>query len=113
MSCKTTCNIEIGSGRCKGDCCGPVPIPKEVLDRNRFKIQRPIAQEIEMFPGEFVPLTRDLNCVFLTKDFKCAIYDERPWVCRKFGSGDPSPRLQCPHGVVTEEIVFEPLNLKG
>ncbi len=45
-----------------------------------------------------IPIDEHVVCGFLTTDFKCAIYDQRPDVCRKFGSvAETHEMLICPH----------------
>jgi len=39
----------------------------------------------------------DFQCVFLTEDKKCSIYDKRPLICKAFGKVK-SERLTCPEG---------------
>jgi Fe-S-cluster containining protein len=68
---------------CKAACCGCFPIPKELYEKNKDKIVSPIK---ELPIGDDIMLiTEYLSCAFLTKDFKCNIYNERPEICRKFG----------------------------
>lgn len=42
-----------------------------------------------------IPITSDLLCPFLKKDLGCAIYEDRPEVCRKYGD-ETHPMLCCP-----------------
>lgn len=86
--------------RCKAGCCKICPIEKEIFDRNREKIVEKTVHEIlienpnpEIFDqrGEFVnseymvPITESTNCCFLNSDYTCNIYEDRPYVCKKFG----------------------------
>lgn len=81
--------------KCKADCCGPVPIPNDVYERNMF---HRIGEVDELFqgPGWVIPFPKgeDLKCVFLRPDFQCNIYEDRPDVCRQFGFVE---ELQCPY----------------
>lgn len=63
------------------DCCGPVPFNKEEIKR--------IGQK----PG-FDP--SDLKCKF-SHNGGCDIYENRPMVCRIFGTVPSEPLLTCPH----------------
>lgn len=92
------CREAIAKGECQANCCGPVPIPNEDWKRLRFKKKRAIYMLMEdVFPGVVIPLGFDAHCVFLTHDFRCAIYDQRPEVCRQFGDRkETHPLLQCP-----------------
>jgi len=49
---------------------------------------------IENDEGNIYTFTEDIRCVFLSPDFKCPIYDDRPEVCRKYGLTDELP---CPY----------------
>jgi Fe-S-cluster containining protein len=76
-----------------GKCCGPVQISKEVFERNRAK-----AAQIEYLidDGKTVYAVRaDGKCVFLNEEMKCAIYEERPQVCKDFGSNPNGQILLC------------------
>ena len=46
--------------------------------------------------GEVVlPFTKDLSCPFLKEDLSCAIYEDRPNICRKFGD-ETHILMSCP-----------------
>src|ERR1700759_2775322 len=80
--------------KCKAQCCGIVPIPKEIYKNNQENIIRTPHQIIEN-EETFIPLTKDSYCVFLNEDLSCNIYEERPDICRKFGD-ESHPMLCCP-----------------
>lgn len=81
--------------RCKAQCCGPAPIPKNKLNILKEFIVRDIVEIIKLRPGHMVaPITESKYCCFLGKDFKCNIYDNRPHVCQIFGKGI-NRKLQC------------------
>ena len=45
-----------------------------------------------------IALTDDLSCIFLNENYKCKIYENRPFLCKMFG--DPSQKndlLKCHH----------------
>lgn len=65
------------------DCCGPVTASSEEMANLPVKS---IAQH-EAAHAE-------LNCPYLGKN-GCEAYDERPLICRLFGT---TPRLPCPNG---------------
>ncbi len=76
-----------------GKCCGPVPFEIGFYEANRDKIQTQAVNEIYgAFPGMVMPLTEFGECVFLTKNKRCAIYDQRPHVCKLYGT---IPKLIC------------------
>jgi Fe-S-cluster containining protein len=67
---------------------------------------------IGMFPAEFAQITRvggepprlDLltrRCNYL-RDGQCAVYDDRPYICRAFGV---TPIMPCVHGCEAERIM--------
>lgn len=65
------------------DCCGPVTTSSEEMAR----LPRKTAAEQDAALAE-------LNCVHLGPQ-GCTVYDERPLICRLFGT---TPRLPCPNG---------------
>jgi Fe-S-cluster containining protein len=84
--------------KCKSECCGIVPIPADVFERNRAKLQQPCKIIADLIPGQVIATGANLTCGFLSPDHKCVIYDERPDVCRKFGSVEETHEmLICPH----------------
>jgi len=76
-----------------GECCGIVPIPTNVWNKSKDKINKAIKQ-VHVSESFVFPITEDLKCCFLGEDEKCLIYDERPEVCRKYGQCDELP---CPY----------------
>jgi Fe-S-cluster containining protein len=89
---------------CKADCCGCFPFHKITFELFKNKIiEKPI--EINEFKNngdEFILLlTKSGKCIFLTKNFKCNIHDDRPNICRIFGINE---FLQCPHISAAGEI---------
>jgi Fe-S-cluster containining protein len=91
-------SLPCDTGRCKAECCGVVPIPEDIYIRNRHLLQRRVKVLDNIFPGQIIAADKNLVCGFLTADFKCAIYNERPEVCRKFGSiGETHEMLICAH----------------
>jgi|688.fasta_scaffold476626_2 Fe-S-cluster containining protein len=91
-----------------GKCCGLVPFTKAEKDALSLELQEKYAWEL--FGNGFIPLPKDglsgetilkaiedFQCVFLTEDKKCSIYDKRPLICKAFGKVK-SERLTCPEG---------------
>jgi Fe-S-cluster containining protein len=71
---------------CKAECCGIVPIPKELAKRHEQMAQAKAEEIVAWGENDVVPLTEDAFCIFLDRDTKkCVIYKERPDVCRKYG----------------------------
>lgn len=72
-----------------GDCCVNTPIERDLVDRMREKFQRTVIKEHisrEIKGVTYLTIvTADNMCVFLDKENKCVIYQNRPWICRDFG----------------------------
>ena len=81
--------------KCKAQCCGITPIPKEIYHRNKDNIVRESKEIIET-DDAIISITDDAYCVFLNGDLSCNIYEDRPSVCRKFGD-ESHPMLFCPY----------------
>lgn len=93
--------------KCKADCCYNAPIPRYMLDIYKDKVVNPVHgyYKIGDIPSQgglqVIPITNLFNkirnkCPFLTKECKCNIYDNRPQICREYGtSKDKSSTLYC------------------
>lgn len=81
--CRPKCN----------QCCGNVPIPKELFEKHKSKVQREIVECLDL-DGEIYPATNDGICVFNMPDCRCAIYSFRPKICRLYGTISD---LKCPY----------------
>lgn len=72
------------------DCCGPVTTS---------------SFEISMLPlktdAEHESALAELSCPYLGKN-GCEVYDERPLICRLFGT---TQKLPCPHGRGPEQML--------
>lgn len=90
------CKQIIECGKCKADCCGPVPLLIKVWEKLKNKAQVPIVRLIKIEDDYIIPETKTLNCPFLSISFRCVIYKFRPDVCRKFGDAS-HPLLVCPY----------------
>ena len=75
-------NCENCHAKCKAECCGIVPLPRETVAKFSF-VREPVnRQDI----GDVVFATdKDNYCCYLGEDLKCTIYNDRPEVCRKYG----------------------------
>lgn len=78
------------------ECCGCIPISKEVYTNNLDKIDQSLVEEV--LPGdELYVVTHDFKCIFLNREKnECMIYEDRPQVCRDFGT-HKNPLLMCPY----------------
>lgn len=74
-----------------GECCGCVPFKRKDWHRLKSRVQRPCI-ETDFIHDTILPYTESKICVFLTNEKRCAIYADRPNVCRLFGT---IPELRC------------------
>ena len=72
------------------DCCGPVTTSSEEMSRLPVKTD-----------AEHEAAWEHLNCVHLGSN-GCTVYDERPLICRLFGT---TPRMPCPNGRRPEVMI--------
>lgn len=82
-----------------GWCCEYIPMDTNIINKNRHLFQRPVKKEVisPKFGGRITVVitdTEDRACVFLKYDNTCAIYNDRPEVCRNFGKSSGS--MECP-----------------
>lgn len=74
-------------------CCGIIPFPLKFLETHKpfFKA----SGELKDDGNQAIILTKDFLCVFFDRiNHKCAIYEERPDVCRNYGEIE---ELECPY----------------
>ena len=94
------CQETINKGICQGNCCGNTPLPSELVEKNRDKFQVEVIKELkaDFNDGENIYCeTEDNKCVFLNrKTLGGMIYNERPEICRKFGTDKENTIMQCP-----------------
>ena len=72
------------------DCCGPVTTSSEEMSRLPVKTD-----------AEHEAALNEFNCVHLGPK-GCTVYDERPLICRLFGT---TPRMPCPNDRKPEQPV--------
>jgi Fe-S-cluster containining protein len=85
----------IPSFECKPDChdcCGPVTTSSEEMARLPFKTN-----------AQHEAALKEWNCVYLGLN-GCEVYEERPLICRVFGT---TPRMPCPEHR-RPEVMIEP-----
>jgi Fe-S-cluster containining protein len=82
-------------GQCKAYCCTSFPIEKNLYVSQYFNRQRPVIREDEIDDQFVLPITSDGYCCFLSSDYKCVIYEDRPTLCRDFGKGS-TDLMKCP-----------------
>jgi len=83
-----------------GECCLNIPIEIEFVNTRRDKFQRIVIEEIispkEIGDSRFIFIrTSDGKCVFLDQHNECAIYYDRPKICRDYGRKPGG--LECIH----------------
>ena len=88
-----------------GLCCGPVPFNFDFYEQNKEKrVIQPVNEIHGAFPGMVLPLTEFGNCVFLKTNKRCAIYKDRPQVCKLY---ETIPEMSCPKAN-KQELMAEP-----
>jgi uncharacterized protein len=89
---------------CHG-CCGLVPFTTS--ERDRVAAIRPLDQWEPFVDGSWVPTAAltTMTCPFLGAD-GCSIYEDRPIVCRLFGSVD-HPHMKCPMGCAPKRLLTD------
>lgn len=73
---------------CGAQCCSSVPLPNWIFEKHQ-----PVREITKMIPlgdNMTIPETESGRCPFLGMDLKCTIYEDRPFVCRKFGDESSS-----------------------
>jgi len=99
-----TCRDVIKSGQCKADCCGVIPIEKEIYNKHKNKLWYKVFLLLPGFKKEYYTITTFKGtCPFLNKKYDCMIYEDRPPVCRLYASGLNHKYLQCPYGIKNKE----------
>ena len=83
-----------------GWCCEIFPIDTDIVNNNRHLFQRPVLKEEKWDKNgkdETIVITNSIfrDCVFLKRDNTCAIYENRPQLCKDYGRSDGS--LACPY----------------
>ena len=89
--------------KCKencGECCGIIPIPKELAKRTEHLAQVKPKKVIEN-KGNLYIITEDIKCIYLNRETKkCMIYKDRPRICRLYGL---IPVCPCPYFKINGE----------
>ena len=91
--------------KCHALCCKCAPIEISIYERNEDKIVREVLDILEFtaidpFEAKEVclklPITKDGYCPFLNKNLSCNIYEDRPNICKRYGS-EQMKCLRCPY----------------
>lgn len=84
------------SEACKdcGLCCGCYPLPRWLVAKYADRVQRAV-QWVPYDEKYIHPKTADGKCPFLSVwDKRCVVYEDRPWVCRLYGTDETIPCLK-------------------
>lgn len=93
------CNIL----KCQADCCNNAPLPLDLLSTYKTKIVNPVItiEPLGFAEGRLFgfPITNPKNlfknkCPFLTPKNTCNIYENRPLICKEYGTLD-EPDCHC------------------
>lgn len=95
------CMGKIDVTKCKADCCGFVPIEKNVIKKHKDKLHKKAVKLMDVLTAEI--WTVGQICGFLDENYKCKIYEDRPEVCRLMGAETFNhPLLKCSHLIELE-----------
>lgn len=75
-----------------GECCGVFPFDKDLFGKFQHLAIRPY--ELIDCGKDIAAVTDDGFCVFLDEQKLCRIYENRPWICKIYGT---IPQLNCSH----------------
>lgn len=79
------CSKAIKAGICHADCCGLMPMEPEVWEKHKDKALCEVESIVDA-EGYVIVVTPDRYCIFLDRHtYQCAIYNDRPAVCRLYG----------------------------
>jgi uncharacterized protein len=81
------------------DCCGPVPATRD--EKRLAPLLKGAVEQVENFVDESI-LSWCASCPYARPGHGCAIYNDRPLLCRLFGTSE-SPDLTCRHGCHSEK----------
>jgi len=71
--------------KCDAKCCGCFPMEEMLYRAHEDKRIAPVINEVPFAGGLIMPVTHDQKCCFLDVDYKCAIHEFRPEICRVYG----------------------------
>jgi len=81
----------------RGCCCGVFSMDLKFIEKHREKFQVKPTKEIKS-DNLVAVLCSDFLCVFLNRKSRlCAIYDDRPEVCKLYGKSKKFKELLCPY----------------
>lgn len=97
--------VKLPCNKCDGDCCGPVPMPRDQLEtiwnKYNFKdkfgdMEQYITNTVYVLGVPNITLTIGKSCLFKISETKggCMIYEDRPTICKVYGVTD---LVRCPY----------------
>ena len=93
-----TCKQLIETKKCRGNCCGPTPMPPDYIVKFKDQLCAEVVSTTKVYMrGEtwHVHHTGDMFCIFLNREKRlCSIYEHRTWICKAYGESDDL-RLWC------------------
>jgi Fe-S-cluster containining protein len=75
-----------------GECCGCVPVSRSSWKKYQARAVR--IERVDEAGNLVLPITTDGKCCFLNDSRECAIYKDRPNICRIYGR---SVKIPCPY----------------
>lgn len=88
------CPHKLNPSQNKHFCCGIIPFPTKFLEEHKKDFKS--SGELQENGEQGVIITPDFLCVFFDRvKHNCAIYEDRPAVCRLYGIDEE--RLPCPY----------------
>lgn len=85
--------------KCQASCCYNVPLDKGYLTAFRKKIVNPVVNKEPIGGRNYLVFTNENpaknKCPFLRADCRCNIYNDRPKICRDFGTTQGEKFLHC------------------
>lgn len=86
--------LNLPCDKCKGFCCGPVPVTKtELVEIKKYVKRQPLSWRTQLRSQ----LRLFGTCIFYDQDNnKCGIYPVRPSICKAFGHYKNMPCFQKP-----------------
>lgn len=74
-------------------------IPRNVVERFQIQSQEQVQKLLELYDGV-------MNyCPFITERGKCAVYKDRPPICKEFGTDTKNPLNKCPEKASRLEVI--------
>lgn len=83
--------------KCKAACCYNVPLDKRLINVYKKRVVNEILRYQDVGGKVVIPITNvnvELNkCPFLQPNCRCAIYEQRPPICRDYGTNPKNLKI--------------------